>query len=361
MFINTQKDLDTALSQLKDQKIIAIDTEFVRTTTFYPHLALIQIGFDSKTIAIDAAVGLDLSSIAKIIEDPNVLKIIHAARQDLEVIKLRLGVNINNMFDTQVAAQFLGFSEAPSYDKLVLKYCDQSISKAMQFSDWSERPLSKEQIDYALLDVKYLIGIYHKILAELKKRDLYEWCIEEMEDPETFAIKDTGPFDLLSKFQAMCNREQDFIFLYKLLKVRDFIAKSSDKNRARVMRDEAIIAALKSKHISPRSQKSLKLKEPNLNSILISEAELKTLHQRIKLSKNRHDYDKNIFSAIRALLHFCAQKYDIAPTLISNRDDIVKLVNKKQDHLRSIKGWRAQVFGNEALELLQSLESRLQK
>lgn len=355
MYITTQSALDKAISQIKKEKVIALDTEFVRTKTFYPHLSVLQIGYASTTCAIDAQCDLDMSAAIELLSDPKILKIVHAAKQDVEVLKFNLGVQIENIFDTQIAAQFLGFPEAPSYDKLVLKYCDMQISKAMQFSDWSERPLTEEQINYALLDVKYLISIYNSMKSDLVSAKLWDWSDEEMQDPKSFEISESDPIEILAKFQNHFYKESELTMLYKLIKMREEVAKSQDKNRARIMRDDHMIAAVRSNQLSSRTRRVLGIENQDIHRMPISAEETHKIQKLLENSRKRYDYDKNKFNALRALLHSCAEKYGIASSLIANRDELIKLVRNQKHNIRSLKGWRHKVFGEEAEQLLESL------
>ena len=182
MYLSTQEELAAFCARAATAKVIAVDTEFLREKTYYPRLCLVQVAAAGEAAAIDPILIEDLSPLAALLGDETVTKVFHACTQDLEVLLDGMGVACAPVFDTQLAAAFLGMRQQVSYGSLVEAYCGVHLPKAESLTDWSRRPLDPEQLAYAEDDVRYLPGIYERMMAQLVERDRLSWVAPEMEE-----------------------------------------------------------------------------------------------------------------------------------------------------------------------------------
>ena len=194
MLITDQTSLNAFCAKLKNSDFIAVDTEFLREKTYYPHLCLIQISDPNKNAAaIDPlAEGIDLTPVYALLFDPEILKIFHAGRQDIEIFYHLNTQVVEPIFDTQIAAMVCGYGDSVGYENLVRNITGGHIDKSSQYTDWSHRPLSAKQIDYALGDVTHLVDIYKNLAKELDKKGRLEWVFEEeniLSNPQTYEIR----------------------------------------------------------------------------------------------------------------------------------------------------------------------------
>ena len=190
--VSTSEDLTQAVRRLSTSEYVAVDTEFLREQTFWPQLCLIQIASPEEAMIIDPmSPGLDLKPFWELMGDERVVKVFHAARQDIEIVYARAGMVPQPVFDTQVAAMVCGFGESVSYVNLVKNVTGVDIDKSSRFTDWSRRPLSDKQLEYALGDVTHLRDVYRHLRADIEKTDRFDWLNEEMgvlTDPKTYEI-----------------------------------------------------------------------------------------------------------------------------------------------------------------------------
>ncbi len=354
MLITKQTDLDKLCEHLAQEKVIAIDTEFVREKTYYPILSLIQLATSTQICVIDALVGLDLSTIKDILSAPSVLKIFHAAKQDIEVLYNHFKCVPLNIFDTQIAAQFTGFIDPPSYDKLVQKYCGVAISKQHQFSDWLRRPLSPSQLEYALGDVTYLIEMKNKLSDEINAKNMLTWLAEENKALENYTYKSPQAIDYFGKFLKSFKSTQALSQVYVLLKAREQQAEALNKPRNFILRDEPLIEIVKRKTLGEAMSKQLNLTEQEF----IKQAENPALHSMVKeyvrRASTRLEVDIAKLEALKTLLVKKSQEHGISASLIANRNDLSQLVIGQTEGLRVLTGWRKLAFGDDSIKLLQT-------
>lgn len=357
MLITSQDELNKFCEHLLEERVIAVDTEFVREKSYYPILSVIQIGTSKQICAIDALANLDLSDILKVLINRSVLKIFHAAKQDIEVLHNHFKQIPLNIFDTQIAAQFAGAADTPSYDKLVQKYCGVTISKQHQFSDWLKRPLSASQIEYALGDVTYLIEIKNLLTADIKAKGMLEWLDEENKALENYTYKAPQPIDYLGKFLNSFKRTQSLSRAYVLLEAREKQAEATDKPRNFILRDEAIIEAVKRHTLGDYLSKKLNISEQEF----LTQAENPAIHKMVKeyakASSKRIEVDTEIYEKLKSVLAESASLLGLSPSLIANRNDLTLLANGKAKETKVMTGWRRIAFGHVAIEALAGLRN----
>ena len=223
-------------------RFVTVDTEFFRERTYWPVLALIQVGTPDEACAIDAlAAGIDLSPLFALLDDERVLKVFHAARQDVEIFVHLTGRVPVPIFDTQIAAMVCGYGDSVSYERLVRDLADGSVDKSMQFTDWMKRPLSAKQIRYALSDVTHLRAIYARLSERLEASGRTPWLSEEMmvlTDLDTYRI---DPENAWKRLKLKMRKPRDLAMARALAAWRETVAQRDDVPRIRVLRDDALV------------------------------------------------------------------------------------------------------------------------
>ncbi|MEP0508443.1 MAG: ribonuclease D, partial [Aurantimonas coralicida] len=239
--ITTTAELSEACSRLAAAEFVTVDTEFIRETTFWPELCLIQMASDDLAVLVDPlADGLDLAPFFDLMRDERIVKVFHAARQDVEIIHKLGNIIPVPLFDTQVAAMVCGFGESIAYDQLVARTTDGRIDKTSRFTDWRRRPLSDQQLAYALADVTYLRDVYRFLSAQLAEKGRTRWVDEEMAvltDPATY---DLHPDDAWRRLKLRVRKPIELQILKEVAAWREREAREADKPRGRILKDDAI-------------------------------------------------------------------------------------------------------------------------
>ena len=239
--IKTQAELEDVVAALSRSEFVTVDTEFIRETTFWPELCLIQMAAPGVTALIDPlADGLDLAPFFTLMADDRVLKVFHAARQDIEIVFHRGGLIPHPVFDTQVAAMVCGFGDSVSYDQLVQKITGAQIDKSSRFTDWRHRPLSEKQLVYALADVTHLIDVYLHLKAELEREGRAHWLNEEMQVLTARETYDPHPEDAWRRLKMRVRKPIELAVLQAVAAWREREARERNVPRGRVLKDEAI-------------------------------------------------------------------------------------------------------------------------
>ena len=337
-----------------NEKVLAIDTEFIRENTYYPILCLIQIASDTFSAVIDPLSEIDLQPVWEILSNKNILKVFHAGRQDIEIFFNLTGKIPTPIYDTQIAGMFCGLGDQVSYDGLVKKFLKITINKESQFSNWSQRPLTKKQIDYALSDVNYLIKIFPLIKKTIKKTNREEWVEKELAYLTNKKIYDINPTEIWKKIKIkMPNREILNILKY-LAKWREIECKKRNIPRNRLIRDEILITLSQLKPTNIFSIKKIRgmpksLNDKDLNKILKiikfsyeiePEKWPKIPKQTKKINVNKASLD-----LLKLLLSYCSQKSGLAEKLISDADELKLILDGQGRDLEVFKGWRNEIFG----------------
>ncbi|MFZ0123382.1 MAG: ribonuclease D, partial [Xanthobacteraceae bacterium] len=239
--ITTTRDLAAACARLAHHPFVTVDTEFLRETTYYPLLCVAQIASADEAIVIDAlAAGIDLAPFFELMVDERVLKVFHAARQDIEIVWHMAGRIPHPVFDSQVAAMVLGFGDSISYDQLVQRVTGDNLDKSNRFTDWSRRPLSSAQLAYAVSDVTHLRDVYLALADDLARRGRSEWVGEEMEiltSPGTYRAE---PENAWQRLKTRVRKPKELAVLIEIAAWREREAQARDLPRGRVLRDEVL-------------------------------------------------------------------------------------------------------------------------
>lgn len=364
--ITTTEALAEFCARAKDCPYVTVDTEFLRERTYYSKLCLVQLaipgkGDDTAALVDPLAEGLDLAPLYELFRDPNVVKVFHAARQDVEIFWHDAGFIPQPLFDTQVAAMVCGFGEQVGYETLVKKLAKASVDKTSRFTDWSQRPLSAAQKAYALADVTHLRIVYEQLEKQLAKSGRKAWVDSEMAillDPETYF---TRPADAWEKIRTRTTSPRFLGIVRELAKFREDYAQTRNVPRSRVMKDDALleIASLKPSDQNELGKARLLLREGRradvADGILAAvkaglEAPADTLP---KPSEAEHvQVNSALADLLRVLLKAKSERFGVAARLIANAAELDALAAGKRD-IPALSGWRAEVFGTDALLLCE--------
>ncbi len=360
--ITTNDELAAFCARLRQAPSVTVDTEFMRERTYWSILCLLQFASAEEVRAVDPlAEGLDLAPVFELMDDRGVLKVFHAARQDLEIFHHLTGRVPAPIFDTQLAAMVTGFGDNVGYETLVNKLANASIDKSSQFTDWSRRPLSQRQIDYALDDVIHLRPIHRKLTAKLAENGRSRWLDEEMAvlaDPATYIIEPDEAWRRLK----IRNRKPSYLAVLKSLAAwREREAQSRDLTRNRVLRDEAIqeIAAERPSDEAGlgrlrtigrevrKGAKGAQILEAVRAGLDMGEADLPEIDSPRRLQRNIGP----VVDLLKVLLKFRAEQHDVAQRLVATAGELERIAGSDDEDLPSLKGWRREIFGAEALAL----------
>lgn len=363
MIIQTQQQLDALCSALAKGPYLTIDTEFLRDKTYFPRLCLLQMaGPDVDAAAVDPFVeGLDWEPVRTLMADRNVLKVFHAARQDLEIFFQLYNVLPTPIYDTQVAAMVCGFGDQVAYNALVRELTGHELEKNAQFTDWSRRPLSPKQIRYALDDVIYLRDVYEKLHARLSVQGREQWVFEEMEilnNPRTYQ---NPPGEAWKRVKVRSDKPDVLAILRALAAWREEEAVRRDVPRSRILKDETLadIAMYK-----PRDDDSLF----QIRSLPSDMARGKIGRQILEIVNAALDsprdswprvprkemFPKNAqgtLEMLKMLLRINCAEADVAAKLVADAEDLERLAIEQHPDIPALQGWRLEVFGQDALDL----------
>ncbi|MBT5072876.1 MAG: ribonuclease D [Kordiimonadaceae bacterium] len=360
--ITTSEALKALCERLSKSDYVTVDTEFLRDKTYYSKLCLIQIADDNEYHAIDTLIGgLDLTPFYDLMENEKVLKVFHAAKQDIEILVNMANVVPKPLFDSQIAAMVCGFGDSIGYEKLVLALCNKQLDKSTRFTDWSRRPLTERQIDYALGDVTHLRVIYKKLQQQLEDTNRVSWLTEdiaEMLDKESYTIK---PENAWKRVKIRNSNRRFNAIVHKLAEWREAEAQRRNIPRNRVMRDEVMLelSAVRPTHTNAltsvrglganfaTSKGGNAVIEAIKEAMALSDDELPVISRRKPPSQNTDP----IVELLKVLLKLVCKAEDVAPKLLANVEDLERLAENDEADVKALHGWRYDLFGKNALAL----------
>ena len=357
-------DLAAFCTAARAHPYVTIDTEFLRETTYWPKLCLVQLATEDEAIIVDPlANGISLDPLFDLLDDDSIVKVFHAARQDVEIFVNLTGKVPRNLFDTQVAASVCGYGDSASYDSLVQAIVGIKIDKSSRFTDWSARPLSEKQMTYALADVTHLRDIYKKLVAEIAANGRSDWVADEnkaMQSIGTYVVK---PEDAWRRVKARVNRPRDLAALQALAAWREQRAQDNNQPRGRILKDDAIseLAVQRPKSTAefeklravPRGYGRSAMGAEILEVIEKVEALDKADLPRLPKRPNGPSPKGPIGDLLRVLLKAVAEREGVAARIIATSDDIDQIVLDDEADVAALKGWRRKVFGDKALAIKQ--------
>ena len=360
--ITTTNDLNDLCSRLITHDFVTVDTEFMRESTYWPDLCLIQIASEEEEAIIDPlSDGLDMAALYDLMGETSVVKVFHAARQDIEIFFNLSGKVPTPIFDTQVAAMVCGFGEQISYSMLVQKVTKAELDKSSRFTDWAKRPLSEKQLNYAIGDVTHLRDIYKRLKKDLEKSGRSSWLDEEMKLLTSQETYDIQPVDAWKRMKMRVKSRKALGILMELAEWREKLAQSANIPRGRVLKDDALF------DIANQAPKNVK----DLGQLrAVSEGFARSDKGKQVLSAVERGKAKDIESIpplkkgtpldaeamaicelLRVLLKAIAAKNGVAPKLIASTNDLEKLALNDNADIPALAGWRYELFGLPALRI----------
>ncbi|WP_293798246.1 ribonuclease D [uncultured Bosea sp.] len=364
--------LSAACDRLATHPFVTVDTEFLRETTYYPKLCLIQLASPDEAVLIDPlAPDLDLAPFFGLMVNENVVKVFHAARQDLEIVWLLGRVLPHPLFDTQVAAMVCGYGDSVGYEQLANDLAKARIDKSSRFTDWSRRPLTEAQLSYAESDVTHLRDIYLALKADLDASGRESWVAEEMAvltSPATYEVK---PENAWQRLKGRIRKPRELPNLMEIAAWREREAQTRDVPRQRVLKDDALMDIVQR---GPRSVEALaELRSvPNGFERSRNGAEVLAAIERAaaldpktlpRLERERgRPTNAAVLDLLKVLLKAVADAERVAPKIIASSDDLDAIASDDLADVPALHGWRRGVFGEKALALKNgSLSLRIQR
>ncbi|UWR05797.1 ribonuclease D [Ruegeria sp. B32] len=363
--LKTTRELADFCKAAAQYPYVTVDTEFLRERTYYSKLCLVQLAVpsedeDSAVLVDPLADGLSLEPLYELFQNENVVKVFHAARQDLEIFWVEAGIFPKPLFDTQVAAMVCGFGEQVGYETLVRKICKQGLDKTSRFTDWSRRPLSEAQQTYALADVTHLRKIYEHLAAELEKSKRSHWVAEELRvltDPATYDIR---PEEAWRRVKTRTNSAKFLAVVRELARFREEYAQQNNVPRSRVFKDDALVelASTKPRTHADLGGSRLLLREARKGAI--ADGILAAVQAgvncppedlpKVDNSRDKIKVNPALADLLRVLLKSKTETAGVAAKLIATSSELDQIAAGDRD-VAAMSGWRFEVFGEDALKL----------
>jgi ribonuclease D len=359
--ITTTRDLAEACGRLARHRYITVDTEFLRETTYYPLLCVAQLASTEEAIVVDAlADGLDLQPFYDLMANERVLKIFHAARQDIEIVWHQANLIPHPIFDTQVAAMVLGYGDSISYDQLVQRITGDTLDKSHRFTDWSRRPLSPAQVKYAISDVTHLRDVFVALDADLHQRGRADWVGEEMEvltSPDTYRA---DPEMAWERLKTRVRKPKELGVLMEVAAWREREAQSRDVPRARVLKDDALgeiatqapttVERLAGLRALPRGFERSKFGQDILAAVARGLARDPKTLPRIERPRGGGNGAATV-ELLKVLLRMTSERHAVAAKVIATIDELEQIAADDDADVAALHGWRRELFGEAALSL----------
>ncbi len=353
-------DLAAVCERFARHPFVTVDTEFLRETTFWPKVCVIQIASPEEAVAIDAlAEDIDLSPFFALMANPDVVKVFHAARQDIEIIWRLARLIPAPLFDTQVAAMVCGFGEQSSYLELVKAITRANLDKSSRFTDWSRRPLSEAQIDYAIADVTHLRDIYLNLRTRLERSNRLDWLDDEMKLLTSPATYEQHPENAWERLRHRARKPRDLAVLMELAAWREAEAQSRDVPRSRVLKDDALVEIAQA---APRSLEALAnlrsfpkgMERSRTGADIVAAIERGLTRDSASLpriERERRGSNGATVELLKVLLRQVSEETGVAAKMIATVEDLQAIASGDGADVPALQGWRRAVFGEKALEL----------
>ncbi|MFZ0174497.1 MAG: ribonuclease D [Pseudolabrys sp.] len=359
--ITTTDELAAVCSRMARHPFVTVDTEFLRETTYYPLLCVAQMASPAEAVVIDAlATGIDLAPFFALMANEKIVKVFHAARQDIEIVWNMAKTIPHPIVDTQVAAMVLGYGDSISYDQLVQRITGDTLDKSHRFTDWTRRPLSDAQIAYAVSDVTHLRDVYLKLATDLEKQARSNWVEAEMDvltSPETYRA---DPERAWERLKSRVRKPKELAILIEVAAWREREAQIRDVPRGRVIKDEVIgdiavqapttIERLGHLRSLPKGFERSRWGEQIIDAVKRGiERDPKTLPRldRFRPAAN----GAAIVELLKVLLRMTAERHGVAAKVIATVDDLDRIAADDAADVPAMKGWRRELFGDKALAL----------
>ena len=359
--ITTTQELTEVCARMARHPFVTVDTEFLRETTYYPLLCVAQLASPDEAVVVDAlAPGIDLGPLFALMTDENVVKVFHAARQDIDIVWNMAKKIPHPIFDSQVAAMVLGYGDSISYDQLVQRITGDQLDKSHRFTDWTRRPLSDAQVSYALSDVTHLRTVYLKLAADLAKRERTSWVEAEMgvlTSPETYRM---DPDSAWERLKSRVRKPKELSVLIEIAAWREREAQTRDVPRSRVLKDDVVgdiavqapttVERLGHLRSLPKGFERSRWGEAIVEAVQRGlERDPKTLPRfdRFRPAPN----GAATVELLKVLLRMTAESHGVAAKVIATVDELDRIAADDAADVPALKGWRRELFGDKALAL----------
>jgi ribonuclease D len=360
--ITSTNELAALCETLAKRDFVTVDTEFLREQTFWPQLCLVQLaGPDTEAIIDPLSGDIDLAPFYDLMAKRDTVKVFHAARQDIEIIVMKAGIVPAPVFDTQVAAMVCGFGDSISYVNLVKKVSGADIDKSSRFTDWSRRPLSDRQLEYALGDVTHRRNVYQHLRTELDRTGRIAWLDEEMAILTNSETYDVDPERAWQRLKLRVKGRKSLAVLVELAAWRERLAQSLDVPRGRILRDDALYDIANQMPASTealgqlrtlsdgfaRSQRAREIIEVVKAGLARDPKSLPRIERNEALSAEA----TATLELLKVLLKAAAAEHGVAPRIIADSEDLEQLATSNEPNILALQGWRRALFGEAALQL----------
>jgi ribonuclease D len=359
--ITTTAELAAVCARAAKHPFVTVDTEFLRETTYYPLLCVAQVASPDEAVVVDAlAEGIDLTPLFDLLTNESVMKVFHAARQDIEIVWNLAKKIPHPIFDTQVAAMVLGYGDSISYDQLVQRITGDNIDKSFRFTDWTRRPLTDAQLRYAVSDVTHLRDVYLKLSADIQARGRTDWVRAEMDvltSPETYRME---PDKAWERLKSRVRKPKDLAVMIEVAAWREREAQTRDVPRGRVLKDDVIgdiaiqapttIERLSHVRSLPKGFERSRWGEAIIEAVQRGLARDPKTLPAIERGRGAANGGATV-ELLKVLLRMTSERNGVAAKVIATVDDLERIVADDDADVPALKGWRRELFGDKALAL----------
>jgi ribonuclease D len=359
--ITDTKTLSETCARLAQHPFVTVDTEFLRESTYYPKLCVLQMASVDESVVVDAlAPDIELRPLFDLLADNRVVKVFHAARQDIEICWHEAQMIPAPLFDTQVAAMVLGYGDSISYDQLVHRITGDTLDKSSRFTDWTRRPLSDAQLTYAVSDVTHLRDVYLRLSTDLAKRGRADWLQDEMRvltSPETYRME---PEHAWERLKTRVRKPKELAVLVEVAAWREREAQTRDVPRSRVLKDDVIgdiaiqapttIERLAGLRSLPKGFERSKWGEAIIEAVKAGLARDPKTLPRFERAKPAANGQATV-ELLKVLLRMTSEKHGVAAKVIATVDDLDRIAADDQADVPALSGWRRELFGEKAIAL----------
>jgi ribonuclease D len=359
--ITTTTELAAICRRMACHSFVTVDTEFLRETTYYPLLCVAQMASPDEAVVVDAlAPGIDLAPFYALMANETVMKVFHAARQDIEIVWHAAKLIPHPIFDTQVAAMVLGYGDSISYDQLVQRITGDALDKSHRFTDWTRRPLSDAQLAYAISDVTHLREVYLALVEDLKRRGRADWVKDEMRmltSPDTYRM---DPDNAWQRLKIRVRKPKELAILIEVAAWREREAQNRDVPRSRVLKDEAIADVAVQAPTTIERLRSLRSLPKGFERSRWAEAIVAAVARGLERDPNtlpplsRTQPVPNggaTVELLKVLLRMVSERHHVAAKVIATVDDLERIAGDDEADVPALNGWRRELFGDKALAL----------
>ncbi len=359
--ITSTPDLIAACRRMSGHPYVTVDTEFLRESTYYPLLCVAQMASPEEAVVIDAlAPGIDLKPFYAVMADDKIMKVFHAARQDIEIVWHAAKLIPHPIFDTQVAAMVLGYGDSISYDQLVQRITGDALDKSHRFTDWTRRPLADAQLAYAISDVTHLRQVYLALVEDLKRRGRADWVQDEMRvltSPDTYQME---PETAWQRLKTRVRKPKELAVLIEVAAWREREAQTRDVPRSRVLKDEVIADIAVQAPTSTEKLKNLRSLPKGFERSRWGEAIIAAVERGLERDPKTLPLQPRapqvangaaVVELLKVLLRMVSERHHVAAKVIATVDDLDRIAADDNAKVPALTGWRRELFGEKALAL----------